>query len=249
MRVPAGETASRHAARMKDPPKNRVRWQRAYRIVSSRFPPVGVYDRIADPADLDALHAIEALTNPRLRQELGELSMVPPARRISGPGSTPVMAAFTHPNPEGSRFSDGSYGVFYAAHAVATAIEETVHHRERFLAATREPPIELQMRCYRTAISAMLHDVRGHWPKVHDPHDYSAGQALGKRLRAAGSNGIVFDSVRDPGGQCVAAFYPDVVAPCVQAGHYLYRWNGARIDTVLEVASVKRGKHGDDTGD
>ena len=46
------------------------------------------------------------------------------------------MAAFTHLNPEGSRFSDGSWGVFYAAHSVATAVEETVYHRERFLAAT-----------------------------------------------------------------------------------------------------------------
>ncbi|HEX8777609.1 MAG TPA: RES domain-containing protein, partial [Rhodanobacter sp.] len=53
------------------PPVRRVRWSHAYRIVPSRFPPVGVYDRIADPADLDALFAIEALTNPRLREEAG----------------------------------------------------------------------------------------------------------------------------------------------------------------------------------
>ena len=32
------------------PPIRRIRWSHAYRIVSSRFPPVGVYDRIADPA-------------------------------------------------------------------------------------------------------------------------------------------------------------------------------------------------------
>ena len=43
----------------------------------SRFPPVGVYDRIADPAILDALFAIEALTNPRLREEAGALKLVP----------------------------------------------------------------------------------------------------------------------------------------------------------------------------
>ncbi|WP_240151785.1 MULTISPECIES: RES family NAD+ phosphorylase [Oleiagrimonas] len=223
---------------MDEPPKKRVRWTHAYRIVSSRFPPVGAFDRIAEPGDLEALYAIEAMTNPRLRQELGELSLVPESRRISGPGSTPVMAAFTHLNPEGSRFSDGSYGVFYAAHRVATAIEETVYHRECFLAATREPPIHLQMRCYRTSISATLHDLRGGWPKAHDPDDYGYGQALGRRLRRHGSNGIVYDSVRDVGSQCVAAFYPDVVAPCVQAGHYIYRWDGTRISAVLEVASV-----------
>lgn len=222
------------------PPKKRIRWKHAYRIVPSRFPPVGVYDRIGAPEDLDAIYAIEALTNSRLRQELGELSMVPRERRISGPGSTPVMAAFTHLSPEGSRFSDGSYGVFYAAHSVATAIEETVFHREQFLTATHEPPIDLQMRCYGTAIDATLHDVRGGWADVHDPDSYVVSQALGRQLRADGSNGVVFASARDPNGECVAAFYPDVVAPCVQMSHYIYRWNGQRIAAVLEVSTVSR---------
>ncbi|HEX7339158.1 MAG TPA: RES family NAD+ phosphorylase [Rhodanobacteraceae bacterium] len=225
---------------MNFPPEKRIRWTQAYRIVASRFPPVGVFDRIADPHELDALFALEAMTNPRLRDEAGALSRVPANRRISGPGATPVMAAFTHLNPEGSRFSDGSYGVFYAAHGVATAIEETVYHREQFLAATRHPPINLQMRCYKTGVHARLHDVRGGWPQVHDAHDYKASQALARQLREAGSNGIVYDSVRHTGGVCVAAFYPDVVDPCVQAAHYLYRWNGTRISAVLEVSHVDR---------
>ncbi len=228
-----------HTAAMPEPPVKRIRWTRAFRIVSSRFPPVGVFDRIADPAELSALFELEAMTNPRLRQEAGALSLVPEDRCISGPGATPVMAAFTHLDPEGSRFSDGSYGVFYAAHEVATAIEETVYHRERFLRATQHPPINLQMRCYRTGVHGRLHDLRGNWKAAHDPDSYAASQALAKRLREAGSNGIVYDSVRHAGGTCVAAFYPDVVDPCVQAGHYLYRWNGERIDAVLEVTAVK----------
>lgn len=222
------------------PPLKRIRWSHAYRIVPSRFPPVGVFDRIADPRDLDALFAIEAMTNPRLREEAGELRLVAPDRRISGPGSTPVMAAFTHLNPEGSRFSDGSWGVFYAAHSVATAVEETVYHRERFLAATAEPACEIEMRCYRTSIDCKLHDIRHGWPAAHDPHDYAASIALARVLRAAGSNGVVFNSARHAGGECVAAFYPDVVAPCVQAQHLIYRWDGARIAQVLEVSELKR---------
>jgi hypothetical protein len=224
------------------PPVKRIRWSRAYRIVPSRFPPVGVFDRIADPADLDALFAIEAMTNPRLRDEAGELELVPKERRISGPGSTPVMAAFTHLNPEGSRFSDGSWGVFYAAHSVATAVEETVYHRQRFLAATAEPACDIEMRCYRTSIDCRLHDIRGGWPAAHDPQDYAPGVALARALRHAGSNGIVYDSARHAGGECVAAFYPDVVAPCVQAQHLIYRWDGARIAQVLEVNELPRGR-------
>ncbi|EIM03158.1 RES family NAD+ phosphorylase [Rhodanobacter denitrificans] len=222
------------------PPVKRIRWNQAYRIVPSRFPPVGVYDRIADPADLDALFAIEALTNPRLREEAGALKLVPKEHRLSGPGSTPVMAAFTHLNPEGSRFSDGSWGVFYAAHSVPTAVEETVYHRERFLAATAESACEIQMRCYRTRVDSRLHDIRGGWKAEHDPDVYTASIKLARELREQGSNGIVYDSVRDPGGECLAAFQPDVVAPCVQAQHLVYRWDGARIAQVLAVSELAR---------
>jgi hypothetical protein len=222
------------------PPLKRIRWNQAYRIVPSRFPPVGVFDRIAEPGDLDALYAIEAMTNPRLRDEMGELRLVPPERRISGPGTTPVMAAFTHLNPQGSRFSDGSWGVFYAAHSVATAVEETVYHRELFLAATAEPACDIEMRCYRTSIQAKLHDLRGGWMAEHAPDSYAAGVALARRLRREGSDGLVYDSVRHRGGECAAVFYPDRVGPCVQTQHLMYRWDGKRIAQVLTVDEWKR---------
>jgi hypothetical protein len=221
------------------PPVKRIRWSQAYRIVPSRFPPVGVYDRIADPADLDAVFAIEAMTNPRLREEAGALKMVPRERRISGPGSTPVMAAFTHLNPEGSRFSDGTWGVFYAAHSVATAVEETVYHREQFLAATAEPACDIEMRCYRTSIAGKLHDLRDGWPEAQDPHSYVASVALAQQLRKAGSNGSVYNSARHA-GECVAVFYPDLVAPCMQSEHMTYRWNGQHIAMVLKVSELSR---------
>ncbi|TCV96502.1 RES domain-containing protein [Luteibacter rhizovicinus] len=224
------------------PPVRRIRWSHAWRIVPSRFPPVGVFDRIANPADIDAVLAVESMTNPRLREEMGALRLVPPERRVSGQGTTPIMAAFAHINPEGSRFSDGHWGVFYAAHSLATAIEETVFHRQNFLAATHEPPTDTEMRCYTMAIGGRLHDMRGGWPEAHDPDSYVLSAALARELRAAGSNGIVYDSVRHTGGECIAAFYPDLISPCVQAEHLIYRWDGTRISAVLKVQAVDRGK-------
>lgn len=53
--------------------------------------------------------------------------LVPPEDRVSGPGTTVIMAAFTHLNPAGSRFSDGTYGVFHSANNIDTAIGETRH--------------------------------------------------------------------------------------------------------------------------
>jgi RES domain len=217
--------------------ESEIDW-RAFRIVPSRFPPVGTWDRIAAPGDFDALAEIEGLTNPRIREALGVLAMVPRHRWVSGPGTTPVMAAFTHLNPEGSRFSDGTYGVFYAAKEVETAIRETVYHRERFLARTKEPPQRIQMRCYVTSIKRRFHDIRGARPALHDPNSYVASQLFARELRTANSNGVVYDSVRKAGGQCVAAFWPDCVGPCTQGKHYEYHWDGAAISRVIEMKAV-----------
>ena len=57
-------------------PVRRVTWRPSYRLIPSRYPTVGLYDAIADPADLDVVFAIEALTNPRIRDELGEITLV-----------------------------------------------------------------------------------------------------------------------------------------------------------------------------
>ncbi|MBN8728329.1 MAG: RES family NAD+ phosphorylase [Xanthomonadales bacterium] len=215
-----------------------IRWTPSWRIVASRFPPVGIFDAIANPADLPALFELEGLTNPRLRQEAGDIDLVPAERRIAGPGTTPIMAAFTHLNPEGSRFSDGSWGVYYAAKERATAIAETVHHREAFLARTGEPPTQLEMRCYLADVRGRFHDVRRGWPEIHAADSYTASQALARVLREADSNGIVYDSVRRRGGQCVAVFRPDRVAPATQGAPLFYRWNGHRISHVIVAGEI-----------
>jgi hypothetical protein len=96
----------------------------------------------------------------------------------------------------------------------------------------------LQMRCYVTAVARRLHDLRGGYPLEHAPQDYTASQRLARALRAAGSDGIVYDSVRHRGGHCAALFWPDCVAPCVQAGHYAYHWDGRRIVHVVQLQAV-----------
>ncbi|VCU68499.1 RES domain protein [Pigmentiphaga humi] len=223
---------TRPAAQLSAPPVSDVRWTPCHRLVPSRFPPAGLYDRVADPADLDVVFAIENLTNPRVRDETGNLSLVPPRDRISGPGTTPIMAAFTHLNPAGSRFSDGSWGVYYAGESLDTAVAETMYHRAAFLAATREPAIEIDMRHYLADLAAPLHDLRGRqaeWPAVYDPASYAAGQDLARWLRQAGSDGIAYDSVRRPGGQCAAVFVPRVLGRCRQSQHIAFVWDGSRM--------------------
>lgn len=221
-------------------PTARVEWRPCYRIIPSRFPPVGPFDAIADPADLEALFLIEAMTNDRLRDEVGDILLVPASDRVSGPGSTPIMAAFTHLNPAGDRFTDGSYGVFYAGLTIETSIAETGYHRVRFLQATHEPAQELDMRVYAVDLDADLDDLRemrAQHPAYYDPQNYAHSQKLAAELRDKGSNGIVYASVRHEGGECAAVFRPRLLSNCRQERHLCYVWDGAAITTIYEKKS------------
>ena len=222
---------------MTAPELRRVRWSQACRIVPTRYPAVTLFDRVADAADFDALYALEAMTNDRVRDEVGEIERVAPEDRVFGPGSGPIMAAFTHVNTEGSRFSDGAYGVFYAARERATAVAETRHHHGRFLAATKQPAMHLPMRLYHVAIDARLHDLRPAGAvdaAVYDAADYGAARALGRRLHGAGSAGVVYRSVRQPRGQCAGLFQPRGASNCLHAAYLLYAWDGERFSDVYE---------------
>lgn len=223
-------------------PVTREGWAQAFRIISSRFPPVGAFDDVADPGDLDAVFVVEAMTNPRLRQEIGELSLVPRAERLTGPGTTPIMAAFTHLNPSGSRFSAGEYGVYYAARSRNTAVAETVFHTERWATASNDPPTSFTMRVYLGELTNRpYHDLRDDptpYADVLDPDRYGAGQRFGAELRAAGSWGILYPSVRDPGGQCAAVLRPTALGPVHQSEHLAYVWDGSRVVDVIELRSI-----------
>jgi hypothetical protein len=217
-------------------PLKQIDWHPAYRIVPTRFPAINLFDRVALPEDFDALYALEAMTNDRIRDEVGMLELVPRDERLYGAGCGPIMAAFTHLNPQGSRFSDGSYGVFYAAREKQTAVAETRHHQAQFLRATNEAPIQLQMRVYHVEVSGRLHDLRGLAPDdpIYDLHSYAASQAAGRQLRADGSHGISYHSVRLAGHACVAVFRTAVLSNCRHASQMLYQWDGAEFSDVYE---------------
>lgn len=224
----------------------RVAFAPSFRLVSSRFPPRGLFDRVAHPDDLEDVIAVESLTNDRLRDEAGDIALVPRGERMVGPGATPIMAALTHSSPNGSRFSDGSFGVYHAARELDTAIRETVYHRERWLAESAQPPMTIEMRAYLADIDGRFDDLRGN-PDAQpllDPDSYAASQRYGVERRYAGSHGVVHPSVRNPGGECVAVFRTAPLSPARQGGHYGYVWDGAAIADVIELRSSGISPHG-----
>lgn len=216
-------------------PVAQVEWRGAVRIIRSIFPPIDLFEDIADPADWPLLIAAEQKTNPRLMETIGNLDLVPAGRRVSGPGASWLMAPFTHVSPDRrSRFSDGGFGVLYAGDRFEVALLETVHHHTRFMLATAQPPgWTSQFREIVLNIDAKLHDLRGLGEEVApllDPADFAQSQRLGATLRATDSEGIVYPSVRCAGGVCVGLFYPDGAGHPVQGRHLDYHWNGERVD-------------------
>lgn len=219
---------------------SRVEWKAAVRIIRSAFPPIDLFEDIADPADWQLLLSAEQKTNPRIMASIGNLDLVPAERRVGGPGASYLMAPFTHVSMDRpSRFTEGSYGVLYAGNDFETALFETIHHHTRFMTATAEAPgWTSQFREILLSVSADLHDLRGEEAASHpalDPDSYTASRALAATLRADGSDGLVYPSVRHPGGECAGLFYPDCAADPLQGRHLDYHWDGARVDLVREA--------------
>jgi hypothetical protein len=226
-----------------DPPVQTVRWDKTYRLIPSRYPPIDLFERIADPADWELIAHIEGLTNDRLRDEIGDISIVPISERLAGPGASPIMAAFTHIGFP-SRFTDGSFGVYYASNSFESALSEVLHHRARFFMRTAEPKTQFDSRTYIGRVAGELHDVRRGWPDIHSPDSYVHSQALGRRLRGLGSHGIAFDSVRRMFAENIAVFRPSILAatsgkPHVTQGpHIRVEWDGARMSRYIVMGDA-----------
>ena len=220
----------------------RIDWPSAVRIIRSIHPPIDLFEDIADPADWPLLLAAEAKTNPRLMLGLGQLDLVPEARRAGGPGASWLMAPFTHTSPDrAGRFHDGRFGALYAGNRFEVALFETIHHHRRFMAATSEAPgWTSQFRELVMDVAGDLADLRGGDPgyvSALDPDSYADSQALARSLREGGGDGIVYPSVRWPEGEAVALFYPDLARRPVQARHLDYHWDGARVDLYRDAGS------------
>jgi len=213
-----------------------------FRIIPSVYPTINFFEDLVDPSEMELLFEIEGLTNERLRQEIGDIFLVPPEDRVSGPGASVVMAAFTHVSESSpSRFTDGTYGVYYASMTRETAIYETVYHRERFLRATNEEPGEITMRVYQGTIKQALHDVCGEtYAALHHPTYYAESQLFAKQMRQQKAWGLFYRSVRHAGGECIAAFRPPAISKPQAISHLRYVWNGINIVEVFDARSILR---------
>ncbi len=215
--------------------------QKCHRLIPSKYPPIALYEDVADPAMFESIFAVESLTNPRLSEEVGDFTLVPVEEHLVGIAHCSyVMTAFTHINPEGSRFCTGDYGAYYAAENRLTAIKETVYHIERIMSYTREPEQDIHMRSLIAYFTADLADITAMTESsLYHSSSYTDSQAFGLRLKENKSDGIVYSSVRDHPSPCYALFKPCLVDKITPSAHYAYKWNGKEISHVMELKQIK----------
>jgi hypothetical protein len=191
-----------------------------WRCVPSCFPPVQAFDRVASADDLEAVMELEGWTNDRLVHY--RLERLPRDQWVYGrANASVVMAGFLHASPEGSRFNDALLGAWYAGLTETTSLKEVAHHLRREVIRAGRPDITSQYRSYHARLDGAYVDLRGEdEPDLYRSDDYAAGQAFGAAVRASSLTGIVYRSVRDPGGTNVAAFRPPAVQDVLQGTHW-----------------------------
>lgn len=208
-----------------------------YRVILSRYPQIDLFERVSNPQDWEVLYAVESLTNPRLRDEVGDIRLVAPEDRVYGDGASWIMAAFTHPpvDGRGGRFNR-DFGIYYCATDEAVAIAESSLHRARFLLESRIEQTTQEMRVIRAQLGQVnLHDVRhlaGH--AIYDSNDYGAAQQLGYALRDANSFGVHYQSVRAD-GECYGVLRPKALSDAIHWRYLRYHYDQG---SIVEVESL-----------
>lgn len=187
-----------------------------HRIIVSLRTSIDLFADLVDRnADLEILIAHEMATKP-CNEENPTISRAFEEPRIYDPIVEAIAWPFEHPCR--SRFSTGSFGVWYGADDLLTSVHETVHHFQvdtlASEAATREQEIVQERRAHLVACTAALVDLRPHLehePELQDPNDYNACQTLGARLYHASLPGILTRSVRHPQGEVIGVFRQDAL--------------------------------------
>lgn len=204
---------------------------KSYRLINSKFPPISLFDDVADASEFESLYALQALTNPRLKNEVGDLQLIPRTDIPFGiHGCSYATAPFTHVNPDGSRFSDGSFGVLYVADCIETAIAEVQYHQQTYWSNVPELSYERfvfrGLVCQFNEVGIVDGLVIPPTDAIYSPEDYTPARELGATIKAGKGYGIRYHSVRRKGSICWGLMTPLQVSSIQQAAHYEMVWNG-----------------------
>ena len=201
-------------------------------IVSLRVSENLFDDLSAAAEDWDAAIALERMSKPQLFA-----SPLPVIHRPFEEAHWNDAIAFPFRHWLRSRYSDGSYGVWYGSDAVETTVHETVYHWRQGLLADAgydQPGIRIERKLYRVRCDAALVDLRPalkRFPALVHPADYTLTQQVGAKLRHEGHPGLVSKSARCEGEVC-AVFNAQVLSNPRAVGYLSYTTtqDGVRVE-------------------
>ena len=217
-----------------DPPPVRLALARTVRLVATA--------RLRDPVllglvghdQLDDLAAIEAATSGRLAAERRGGPDLAARELVFGVAQASfINAAFAYWRPrEANRFNGPGRGAWYAALARETAVAEVSFHLTRELVRIGDFHATVDYAELFAGFAGDFADLRGIAPPPAclDPDPaigYPPGNAYAERARARGWNGIVYPSVRHPGGTCLVALIPHAVQSVTQGDVLRLVWSGS----------------------
>ena len=213
-----------------------------YRLIPSRYADDqdSVLIEISDnPAHLKDLFDLDNATNQRLSAELGLASDIGVDELVFGiPNFRIINAAYTYPNPNGSRFNGPNRGTWYCAFEQETALAEVIFHKTVEYAEINYFYDTVSYQLYLSNFSAAFHDLRAFEEKEKylSPQSYQESQLLASQLLESGSMGLIFPSVRAPGGTNLVCFRPALVNDVRKASKLRLEWSGDVIPSVQTVS-------------
>lgn len=145
-------------------------------------------------------------------------------------GLSHVNAAFAYARPGGNRFNSEDRGAWYCAWNVLTSLAEVGFHRTRELGYIGRYEGEAQYVELLADFIGDFPDLDGERHPALDPDiekGYPTGQALAKGLRREGHRGLIYPSVRYPGGRCFVAFDPGIVQNVRPGAKWKLVWRGS----------------------
>ena len=194
------------------------------------------------PEVLANLSELDAATNERTIAERGGNSAIGPGELLYGvPEAHIVNAAFTHHGQHGGRFHSSQRGAWYGGVELETSVAEVAFHKRRFLEDARlTGQYTFDYRDFLADFSGQFHYLDSNESQSYLQPDHWASQALANALLHAGSNGIVYPSVRHASGTCIACFRPALV-------FHPRRGQGYRITLRPGTQEISFEQHGTDS--
>jgi hypothetical protein len=211
-----------------------VAYPRTVRLVSTaRLRAPVLLPLLGNEKDLEALAEIEGATSARLMaQSIGISGLSPNELVYDVPHAAFINASFAYARPRApNRFNGPNRGAWYAALAVETCLAEVSFHMAAFLADAGKFNATVEYAEMLSSLAGDFVDLRQaphHVSLDPDPAiGYPAGNALASLARVQGLNGVVYPSVRQAGGTCLAALRPAAVQSVRQGDVYRLTWRGA----------------------